>query len=105
MAAYRRVYDSLPRTGISSGIVRSVIEYRLPLPLFTYCSVYSSGDAASAFEVSMSVSANECNLETTMSVHGAVHVDIAVVSNFSYQYQIGPITRRPRRPRHHVVLM
>ena len=36
MAAYRRVYDSpagwLPRTGISSGTPRSVIEYGLPLP-------------------------------------------------------------------------
>jgi len=39
MAAYRRVYDSrhlhadwLPRTGISSGTLRSVIEYGLPLP-------------------------------------------------------------------------
>ena len=53
----------------------------------------------------MSVSANECNLETTVSVYGDVHVDIAVESNFSYQYQIGPITRRPRRPRRHVVLM
>ena len=32
MAAYRRVYDSrqLPRTGISFGTLRSVIEYRLP---------------------------------------------------------------------------
>jgi len=39
MAAYRRVYDSrhlqadLPRTGISSGTLRSVIEYWLPLCL------------------------------------------------------------------------
>jgi len=37
MAAYRRVYDSrhLPadcRTGISSGTLRSVIKYGLPLP-------------------------------------------------------------------------
>ena len=48
MAAYRRVYDShhlaagwLPRTGISSGTLRSVIEYVLPLlfkvmPFVTY---------------------------------------------------------------------
>ena len=41
-AAYRRVYDSrhrqadwLPRTGISSGTLRSVIEYGLSLPFFT----------------------------------------------------------------------
>ena len=38
MAAYRRVYDTSPagwvsRTWISSGTLRSVIEYRLPLPL------------------------------------------------------------------------
>jgi len=39
MAAYRRVYDSrqlqadMPRTGISSGTLRSVIEYGLPFPL------------------------------------------------------------------------
>jgi len=33
MAAYRQVYDSrhLPRTGISSGTLRSAIEYWLPL--------------------------------------------------------------------------
>jgi len=36
MAAYRQVYDSspagwLPRTGISSGTIRSAIEYWLPL--------------------------------------------------------------------------
>ena len=37
---YRLVYDSrhlqaaLPRTGISSGTIRSVIEYGLPLPFF-----------------------------------------------------------------------
>jgi len=42
MAAYRRVYDShhlqadLPRTGISSGTLRSVIEYGLPLPFYCY---------------------------------------------------------------------
>jgi len=38
MAAYRRVYDSchLPRTGISSGTLRSVIEYGLPLPFFMH---------------------------------------------------------------------
>ena len=40
MAAYRRVYDSrhlqaYSRTGISSGTLRSVIEYGLPLPLST----------------------------------------------------------------------
>jgi len=39
MAAYRQVYDTspvgcLPRTGISSDTIRSVIEYRLPLPCF-----------------------------------------------------------------------
>jgi len=39
MAAYRRVYDVspagwLPRTRISSGTLRSVIEYGLPLPFF-----------------------------------------------------------------------
>ena len=40
MAAYRRVYDKrhlqvdcMPRTEISSGILRSVIEYGLPFPL------------------------------------------------------------------------
>ena len=39
MAAYRRVYDlrhlqtdCMPRTGISSGTLRSAIEYGLPLP-------------------------------------------------------------------------
>jgi len=37
MAAYRRVCDSrhLSRTGISSGTLRSEIEYGLPLPLLT----------------------------------------------------------------------
>ena len=41
MAAYRRIYDSrhlradcMPRTGISSGTLRSVIEYGLPLPFY-----------------------------------------------------------------------
>jgi len=39
MAAYRRVYDSrhlqaLPRTGISSGTLRSVIEYGLTFVTF-----------------------------------------------------------------------
>jgi len=42
MAAYRRVYDSrhlqadCQRTGISSGILRSVIEYGLALPSLAY---------------------------------------------------------------------
>jgi len=37
---YCRVYDSrhLPRTGISSGTLCSVIEYGLPLPLVFACS-------------------------------------------------------------------
>ena len=39
MAAYHQVYDShhlqAERTGISSGTLRSVIEYGLPLPFFT----------------------------------------------------------------------
>jgi len=41
MAAYRRVYDSrylqadMPRTGISSGTLRSVTEYGLPLPFLS----------------------------------------------------------------------
>jgi len=39
MAAHYRVYDSSPagwvsRTGISSGTLRSAIEYRLPLPFY-----------------------------------------------------------------------
>ena len=40
MAAYRRIYDSrhlqadAPRTRISSGTLRSVIEYGLPLTFF-----------------------------------------------------------------------
>jgi len=43
MAAYRRVYDSRhlqadPRTGISSGTLRSVTEYGLPVPFFTRVS-------------------------------------------------------------------
>jgi len=42
MAAYRRVNDShhlqadVPRTGISSETLRSVIEYGLPLPFLPY---------------------------------------------------------------------
>jgi len=52
MTAYRRVYDSrylqadLPRTGISSGTLRSVFEYGLPfyaptpLPRFVTQTVY-----------------------------------------------------------------
>jgi len=44
MAAYRRVYDSrhlqrLPRTGISSGTLRSVIEYGLSLPFYLYMNI------------------------------------------------------------------
>jgi len=48
MAAYRRVYDSrhlLPKTGISSGTLRSVIEYGLPLPFV------SSRNSNSTFSV------------------------------------------------------
>ena len=43
MAAYRRVYDSrqLPRTGISSRTLRSVIEYGLNLP-FIYLFIMTS---------------------------------------------------------------
>ena len=47
MSACRRVYDSrhltegwLPRTGISSGTLRSVIEYGLPLPFYMRRSKY-----------------------------------------------------------------
>jgi len=40
---YRRVYDSrppgwLPRTGISSGTLRSVVDYGIPLPLPLTCN-------------------------------------------------------------------
>jgi len=46
MAAYRRVYDSRRlQAGISSGTLRSVIEYGLPLPLlFNVVGVTSSED-------------------------------------------------------------
>jgi len=44
VTAYGQVYDSrhlqadcLPRTGISSGTLRSVIEYGLPLPFLKLC--------------------------------------------------------------------
>jgi len=53
MAAYRRVYDSrhlqancqlLPSTGISSGSLRSVIEYGLPLSfLFIGAAITNTG--------------------------------------------------------------
>ena len=38
MAAYRRVYDSrhLQADGLSSGTLRSAIEYGLPLPFTAY---------------------------------------------------------------------
>jgi len=46
MAAYCRVYDSRRlQAGISSGTLRSVIEYGLPLPLlFNVVGVTSSED-------------------------------------------------------------
>jgi len=45
MAAYRRVYDShhMPRSGISSGTLRSVMEYGLPLPFLHLPAVSRSG--------------------------------------------------------------
>ena len=51
MAAYRRVYDSrhlqadVPRTGISSGTLRSAVEYGLPLTFFKENQYSHSGSS------------------------------------------------------------
>ena len=39
MAAYRRVYDSRHLQAVSSGTLRSVIEYGLPLPFYKLTTV------------------------------------------------------------------
>jgi len=52
MTAYRRVYDSrhlqadCKKTGISSGTLRSAIEYGLPLPFLTINPNHNQGQMA-----------------------------------------------------------
>ena len=99
MAAYRRVYDSrhLPRTGISSGTLRSVIEHGLPIRYLYRIDCMT--DCSSMVHRSRQRS-HRCHRRPTVSAHRRwCRCDSEIDVRIYRSCQARPSSRRSRRRR------